>query len=1223
MTKVVDVLPLVHTNEKSKLAFEGEIARSFRNPNILGVAKIEDFESAKQESSFPMRTAAWRHSSAPGARAEIDQSNRTILKWDNVTVIKRDIDIEWRNDQTDLLRIESLPTDPVSSSETYPDTWGSIVRPLSIVGTDFIDQRFDTLKVTLNLNNLNTNNNDDVEGGLFHIDLGEVSEDADGDISEYPLPDSEDGSEGGIPDVHERDGELQGYEDKGWLFNNEISGGNEDFRFGNIDLLDEEDMDNDDILDTNESYFTYEIDLAQVIGGTSPYVTRRGGVGSSLNDGWYVLEIPLNLDNGLAEAWNNPDPTRIKQVRMWFEATDETDFPQGSAINFYSIYLSSVRWEPPILDPDKGLNEVEISTKDSESNGSNEYAPHDQVINEEGDKQREQALVMNYVFNDWDDIGVTKEVYDEHGDFVGVKVYGANNGVFDTEDANHNGILDSGEDIGLGPDQIGAGNGHLDQEPPITAYTSMSNYTPDDYTDYHQMEIWVHNFKPRTDEQDYFFLRFGADEENYFEYRAQLPGGGAGKSWGWRPYLISLDFFEKLRQKTFELLEGEDLDYISEFGNYFIKGSPSLLDIQKVIVGVGTNNPEDYGSGGFIESREVWFNDILLKDVDKSVGMAKRAEGELDFGGFVMLGGSTKKIDADFNSVGTISTSGQENTTTALNGTLEFAKFMPDDWGIRLPLSGTWSNSETITEVKYDPDQSIYTQGRVESTTKSAKISFDKYKVPSLDLGYKNSYSTNDTYNRVSDADTYTATMNYNVFPQTNYLPRNINASFTRKVDRVDYAKTKDSYEQDRNWRTDTFRGRVKFEPTEDLSLEPGYTYNITVNQMDETEENFAESYSLSTRYDRIRGLRPNASYTSSYSEIVVEDYGGFGAGGLFGDGMGIMGVSKAEGEKLNLGLTTSFTTSCPIDMGKLSNDKAIGINKLSISPSYSLVRGSSYNYENNRPGLTYRLGRDHLLPDSDNLSTSRVRHTVSVNNRFNPLEFLGYRVGTKWEEWDFIQTDFDSSYTWEESNTTGTPSRTRTLTFPDITNKISGVKNFPIFAGMMKRSTVTVSYSRKRTLRKFETITIKHSPSASWRATWKAGSLRTRADFGYDYTIFEYLGSNQNDTLPEKETSISPSFTVNYDWAMPKGFKIPLLGTLRWRNELNMESSVSLTQNRYENTSMDNSDRWDYSLSGGYYLTTSLHLNITGRYTSYTNLSTVGADYNTISVFGNLEIIF
>ena len=64
------------------------------------------------------------------------------------------------------------------------------------------------------------------------------------------------------------------------------------------------------------------------------------------------------------------------------------------------------------------------------------------------------------------------------------------------------------------------------------------------------------------------------------------------------------------------------------------------------------------------------------------------------------------------------------------------------------------------------------------------------------------------------------------------------------------------------------------------------------MDQKDETEENFGESYSLATRYDRIRGLRPNASYTSSYSETVEEPF--VGGGGTGGAGVGTTGLRKA-----------------------------------------------------------------------------------------------------------------------------------------------------------------------------------------------------------------------------------------------------------------------------------------------------------------------------------------
>ncbi|MCK5643741.1 MAG: hypothetical protein KAJ19_23270, partial [Gammaproteobacteria bacterium] len=209
-------------------------------------------------------------------------------------------------------------------------------------------------------------------------------------------------------------------------------------------------------------------------------------------------------------------------------------------------------------------------------------------------------------------------------------------------------------------------------------------------------------------------------------------------------------------------------------------------------------------------------------------------------------------------------------------------------------------------------------------------------------------------------------------------------------------------------------------------------------------------------------------------------------------------------------------------------------------------------------------------------------------------------------------------------SLTTGTPSVTRTQIFPDLTFKLTGSKNFPIFAKVIKRSTVTIGYSRKRVLHETISREIQHKPYINWRATWPAG-FRTNSDISYEIVEIRYLEETYvaSGYDWEKEKVTKPSFTVYYDLAMPKGFKIPLLGTLRWRNELNLQAGVKLVRTRVERGINDDTDQWTYTISGGYYFTTNLRMDITGSYITYRNLSQVGTDYNAIGVTGNFEIIF
>jgi hypothetical protein len=1222
ITDAIDALPIVNTDEPSTLLAEGEIARSFRNPNIVGRAKVDDMEGAENRSYFPMDDRGWGPSSAPTLTdPALDQSNRQLMRLAKLDGYYLDlIDPDWPRERTSLLEVTNLPNAPFDPDK--PARWDSICRTISAVGSDFTELRYDNLRMVFNLNNLgSTSPDDDITGGRIHVEIGEVSEDTDEDGK----LDSED-----IPPEGELygDDQLNAGEDIGWEFNN----GYETRRIGaGNNKLDEEDLDRDDTLDEVERYYTYAVDLGQVISGTSEYLIRGpNDPESPLEDGWYIVEIPLRMGEG-ADERGGPDPTKIKHIRIWFESTQKGDFPgdpeiEGSLskIYFSSINLSAMRWEPPIVDPNIGLNELQISTKSSRNDA--DYVPLDVYVDPEtGTPDQEQSLVLNYVFTDWEDEGVLGYRYEEPEDGM-IKVYGRGNGVFDTEDANRNGILNDGEDVGVGPDRIGAGNGRLDQEKPITGTTRITNYSADDYTDYRQIELWTYNFKGRPDTvgapdangQDYLVFRFGADDSNYYEYVQQLPDDDAG----WRKILINLGFFEKLQAKGVEFTSNNET---IEKGNYRVVGNPSLLNVQSVIVGVGSNNPRSAGGGGYLDDLEVWVNNIKLVDPIREIGSAKRLSGDVDLGGFVKLGGGARKIDSGFESIGTVSVAESETTSKNATATLEFGKFMPFDWGVRLPLSGSWSKSETTTEERFDPDQSIYVQGRVVNITRSTAVSFDKYKLPSLDFGYKNARSTNDKYARTSNADTYSASMDYNVFPEKSYLPRNVDVSFTRKIERTRYGKTTTTTDDDRDWRTDDMRSSITMEPTRDLKITPMYQYSEIIDRTDWTEESFNESWGLRTGYDRVKGLTPNFSYSSNYREVVTEhtsEEGGQPA--TTGTVLGLGGSNLGPNDTMDPSVTSDLTVSCPISVGKLGNDKVTGLNKLTISPSYSVDRSSSYEDLTSRPKLEYRTGLTTLIEGMGEPRTSRLRHSVSLKNRFNPFEFLGARKGTKWESWDFIQADVDYDYAYERSLTTGTPSVTRTQIFPDVTLKLTGTKNFPIAARALERSTVTVGYQRKLVIRENIARETQHTPYISWRATWPGG-LRTKADYNYDVTEIRYLEKayqySQYDW--EREKTGNPAFTVYYDLAMPKGFKIPLIGTLRWRNELNLQGTVELVRTRVEHGLNDNTDQWKYSLSGGYYFTTNLRMDLTGSYTTYHNLSQIGTDYNTIAVQGNFEIIF
>ncbi|SVC71300.1 uncharacterized protein METZ01_LOCUS324154, partial [marine metagenome] len=65
LTRAVDFLPLIQTTKISKFSIEGNYAEIIPNPNPLGQAFIDDFESAKRTSSLSIIQRQWKMASPP------------------------------------------------------------------------------------------------------------------------------------------------------------------------------------------------------------------------------------------------------------------------------------------------------------------------------------------------------------------------------------------------------------------------------------------------------------------------------------------------------------------------------------------------------------------------------------------------------------------------------------------------------------------------------------------------------------------------------------------------------------------------------------------------------------------------------------------------------------------------------------------------------------------------------------------------------------------------------------------------------------------------------------------------------------------------------------------------------------------------------------------------------------------------------------------------------
>ena len=65
LTKVADAVPLVETESPSNLSIIAEVAQSRPNPNVDGVAYVDDFETALEELSLGTTRTRWKPATRP------------------------------------------------------------------------------------------------------------------------------------------------------------------------------------------------------------------------------------------------------------------------------------------------------------------------------------------------------------------------------------------------------------------------------------------------------------------------------------------------------------------------------------------------------------------------------------------------------------------------------------------------------------------------------------------------------------------------------------------------------------------------------------------------------------------------------------------------------------------------------------------------------------------------------------------------------------------------------------------------------------------------------------------------------------------------------------------------------------------------------------------------------------------------------------------------------
>ena len=241
---------------------------------------------------------------------------------------------------------------------------------------------------------------------------------------------------------------------------------------------------------------------------------------------------------------------------------------------------------------------------------------------------------------------------------------------------------------------------------------------PLDMFSYRAMRMFVHGDERLAtrihyvDTSNYdleFFLRFGLDSLNYYEYRAPIRPG-------WDPNNVNILFSEitaiKLGRDSSTGLSARVPTSNGPPGStYQVCGQPTLTNIGIIIVGV--ENPAKKGSINV--TTDVWIDELRLTQVDNTPGWAYRVDTQLKLADLATVSFNLTQVDPNFHSLEDHFGSRLLTRNWALSANVSFERFLPQSWN-GTSLGFSYSHTEQMQSPKYLPGTDILVTQAVQRT---------------------------------------------------------------------------------------------------------------------------------------------------------------------------------------------------------------------------------------------------------------------------------------------------------------------------------------------------------------------------------------------------------------------------------------------------------------------------------------------------------------------------
>jgi len=1177
ITRMLGSIPWVKTDAPSSFTFKGDLAQSVPNPNTKNEAFIDDFEGSLEYTDLSVRRGMWTLSSPPKDK---ELSARCKTWWYNpydqvpVTEIWPNKETERNEEKTNVLHLDFSPTEPYRPSNQYFDSswvagnWNGIMRALYLGAYDQTRTKF--LEIWVH-----------GDKGILHVDLGEISEDLNGDrilnTEDKPrngqrdgiLDDDEDLGLDTLDDSQEQqfyDSSLPDPSGDNWNYDNRYDYSHINGTQGNRDdpdrgrRPDTEDINSNSVLDLSNNYFEFTIDLSK-----SDFL---GDLSDSV--GWRLYRIPLKDPQNYVEV-GNPDWSEIKFTRLWVSSKE------NCTIRIASIQLVGNRWENMGISsstnrqtplsirtlPDEDFEIFVVNTHENPG-----YDPPSKVAGtlnrQTGVRGKEQSLVLEY---------------------ENLKPY-------------HQG----------------------------SAYRILR---PEDYTSYRYLKMYLHG--PDDPGEVMFFLRLGADSSNFYEYHSKVYPGWDERN----EVLIDFDQITALKAYALEARPNSSSGPIdTTAGSYRVRGKPALNRIRWFSMGVINADTINFQP----VSDEVWVDELRVTDIRKEKGIAGSINLTAKLADLASLSFSFKKQDSQFRSL----TQKKESTNSTMNyrfnlGGIQVHRFLPVSLGYTLPVS--LSYSRTLDLPKWKSGSDIILPKDLKEKEKRESKSWGMSFSPIFKHSTKN-WLVGATLRRMSHSFNYSTSRSTSLqtpvqrskttgitggytFPlgrglslkpfgwlksalvpksftqmSLSLLPNNVSVSGSINETR---SHTENNVGGVFDTHAKTFGGSLNAKASPINSIPLSYTMTTSRDIRDPKtikfslnpknaklgiETRYSESFSAKYTPGWLAFLNASFAFDSKYSENADKlDAYNFG---------GTRTASNSNNR------SASFTLNWQkiLGGGQKEENKGSILNPLNLLRKLTQrIDPVSIDYRKNqtfnksgllaRPNLSYRLGF------TDDPKVGR-KGSAQSTDRISIQEGYSGKSGFK-----FLSTHFSMNYSRSISRTiTATDATKNSSTrFPDFGFALNKLADIRVFRKFFTALSYNFSYFKQvdesgseRTGETFsKKISENFSPIASVSMTWKNGirtSIKIDRKIDTDKNLRRYAG-NQSIT---KSYNNSINIVNNYSFSAPQGIKLPFLKKIKFRSNLSFSLSVSKTSGKTKssvggkpfNITRDNS-RLSISSTAGY----------------------------------------